>query len=268
MKITSPVNTRNQNRLSNPGILTKKRWILLLVGVLISWATGQIVFGQVNEGVVAYETKINMHRTLPKERAEMKNMIPEFRISQYQLFFNADESLYKPVEEDEDENMEQDGRGIQMKIRQPFAEMYFNRATSMQITQQEFLGKEYLIEDSLSLPPWKFGTETKKVMGYDCKQAMHYDDERKLQVVAWYAPNLRPFLGPERFNTLPGAVLEVNLNDGERIITAKTLQVRALKKNEIKAPSHGTKTTQADFRKMVEEHTARMRANGADIIIR
>ena len=105
-------------------------------------------------------------------------------------------------------------------------------------------------------------------MGYDCKQAMHYNEDRKQQVVAWYAPQVRPFLGPEKFNTLPGAVLEVNLNDGERVMTAKNLQARALKKNEIKVPSHGIKTTQADFRKMVEEHTARMRANGADIIIR
>ena len=164
--------------------------------------------------------------------------------------------------------MEQGGGGIQMRIQQPFVEIYFNRSNSLRVTQQEFLGKEYLIEDSLTLPPWKFGTETKKIMGYDCKQAMHYNEERKQQVVAWYAPQLRPFLGPEKFNTLPGAVLEVNLNDGERVITAKNLQARALKKNEIKVPSHGIKTTQADFRKMVEEHTARMRANGADIIIR
>ena len=61
-------------------------------------------------------------------------------------------------------------------------------------------------------------------MGYDCKQAMHYNEDRKQQVVAWYAPQLRPFLGPEKFNTLPGAVLEVNLNDGERVITAKNLR--------------------------------------------
>ena len=193
-------------------------------------------------------------------------MIPEFRVSQQQLFFNADESLYKPVEEDED--IEHNESGIQMRIQQPFVEIYFKRSTSLRVTQQEFLGKEYLIEDSLTLSPWKFGTETKKILGYDCRQAMHYNEERRQQVIAWYAPQLRQFLGPEKFNTLPGAVLEVNVNDGERVITAKNFQARALKKNELRVPSHGIKTTQADFRKMVDEHTARMRANGADIIIR
>ncbi len=257
-------------RTNRPAVatFTKKRWILLIVGVLILLAMAQVVFGQTQEGMITYETKINMHRTLPKEREEMKKMMPEFRASQQQLFFNADESLYKNVEEDDDEDMELGGGGIQMKIQQPFVEIYFNRSSSLRITQQEFLGKEYLIEDSLALPRWKFGTETKKIMGYDCKQAMHYNEERKQQVVAWYTPQLRAFLGPEKFNTLPGAVLQVNLNDGERIITAKNLQARTLKKNEITIPNKGIITTQADFRKMVEEHAARMRENGADIIIR
>ena len=266
MKSVNSIGTRtNRQRVDN---FTKKQWLLLIIGVLIFLATTQIVFGQTNEGMITYETKINMHRTLPKERQDMKNMIPEFRISQQQLFFNADESLYKPIEEDEDENMEQSGGGIHMKIQQPFVEIYSSRSNSLRVTQQEFLGKEYLIKDSLALPPWKFGTETKKIMGYDCRQAMHYNEARKQQVVAWYTPQLRPLLGPEKFNTLPGAVLEVNLNDGERVITAKNLQARALKKNELKVPGHGIQTTEADFRKMVEEHTARMRANGADIIIR
>ena len=84
-------------------------------------------------------------------------------------------------------------------------------------------------------------------MGYYCKQAMHYNEDRKQQVVAWYAPQLRPFLGPEKFNTLPGAVLEVNVNDGERVITAKNLQARALKKNEVKIPSQGSKQQKPIF---------------------
>ncbi len=87
--------------------------------------------------------------------------------------------------------MEQSGGGIQMRIQQPFVEIYFNRSNSLRVTQQEFLGKEYLIKDSLALPPWKFGTETKKIMGYDCRQAMHYNEARKQQVVAWYTPQLK-----------------------------------------------------------------------------
>lgn len=265
--------TNLRDTLAIPLIFSAGRWIncqgwIFFSMVIFISLICHIVHAQVREGVIVYETKVNMHRTLPKEREEMKNMIPEFRVTQHQLIFNDDESLYKPIEEDEDETLEQRGGGMQMRIQQPFVEMYFSRVASRRITLQEFMGKEYLIEDSLSIPPWKFGTETKKLMGYDCRQAMYYNEERKQQLIAWYTPQLRPFLGPERFNTLPGAVLEVDLNDGERVITAKALQGRPLKKNEMKVPSHGIKITQNDFRRMVDEHAARMRANGADIIIR
>jgi GLPGLI family protein len=249
-------------------ISTLMKTIIIILGVLVSIAAVHIVFGQTAEGVILYEVKMNMHRNIPKEREAMKSRIPEFRTSKQQLFFNTTESLYSLVEEDEDEDMDVNNGPVRMRFQQPQMQMYFNRSTSMHITQQEFMGKEYLIEDSLKLPSWKFGTETKTVIGYSCKQAMYYNEEKKEDVVAWYTPQLRPFLGPETFNTLPGVVLEVNLNDGERVITAKKLDVRSLKKNELRIPTKGIKTTREDFRKMVDEHSERMRANGANIIIR
>jgi hypothetical protein len=63
-------------------------------------------------------------------------------------------------------------------------------------------------------------------------------------------------------------VLEINVNEGERIITAKNIELRALKKNELKVPAGGTKTTEPEFRKMMNEQMERMRANGGNVIIR
>jgi GLPGLI family protein len=239
--------------------------ILTLLGVLVCITAAQVVFGQA-EGAITYDVKVNLHRTLPKEREEMKNMIPEFRVHQDLLFFNASESLYAPVEEDEEEDM--NSGGMQMRIQRPKVEIYTNQNSSKRVVLQEFMAKKYLIEDSLKVMPWKFGTETKEVKGYSCKQASYYNEERKQNIVAWYTDKLRPFLGPENFNTLPGAVLEININDGERIVTAKIIELRSLKKNEIKVPSGGTKTTEKEYRKMVSEQMERMRANGGNMIIR
>jgi GLPGLI family protein len=245
---------------------TMKR-IILLLGILVSLTAAHLVFGQ-TEGMITYEVKINMHRNLPKEREEMKNMIPEFRTTEDQLFFNATESLFVPVEEDEEEDVNSGGGGMRMRFQRPKVENYINQASSKRVVLQEFMGKKYLIEDSLKVMAWKFGTEAKEVKGYPCKQASFYNEERKQNIVAWYTDRLRPFLGPENFNTLPGAVLEVNINDGERIITAKTIELRPLKKNEIKIPSGGTRTTEIEYRKMVNEQMERMRANGGNIMIR
>jgi GLPGLI family protein len=240
--------------------------VILVLGILVSLAAAQVAFGQ-TEGVITYETKINVHRNLPPDRQEMKSMIPEFRFVQDIMVFNANESLYKPVIEDEEDQFS-GGGGMQMRFNRPQNETYVNQELAKRIVLQDFMGKKFIIEDSLSVMAWKFGTETKDINGYTCRQASFYNEERKQNIVAWYTENLRPFLGPESFNTLPGCVLQVDVNDGERVTTAKTVELRPLKKNELKVPSGGTKTTQAEFRKMMNEQMERMRANGANVMIR
>jgi GLPGLI family protein len=91
---------------------------------------------------------------------------------------------------------------------------------------------------------------------------------RTSEITAWYTDKIRPFLGPERHNTLPGAVLAVDINNGERVILAKSVEMRELKKNELKAPASGTKITQAEFRKIMEEQMKQMGGGGRQMIIR
>lgn len=258
--------------------------LLLLVGILASLAVAQVVFAQAAEGVITYEVKINMHRRLPPERAEMKSMIPEYRTSKEQLFFNPDESLYKPLIEDEEEQ-EFGGGGMRMTFRQPNNELYVHPSSQKIISKQEFMGKDYLIEDTLKMSPWKFGTETKVIMGYTCKQAYFTRTEQvqsmritgsgpptpetktvTQEITAWYTDQIRQFLGPEQFNTLPGAVLAIDVNNGERVLVAAKIELRPLKKNELKVPDKGQKTTQAEFRKLTEEQMQKMRAGGGVII--
>jgi GLPGLI family protein len=240
---------------------------VLLMGIVVSLTAGTFVADQIAEGVIIYEVKVNMHRTIPADRQEMKNMMPEFRSWKEQLIFNANESLHKPFEEEEDEDVEA-GDGMRMRFRTPQNEFYLNQELSKRTVVQDFMGKKYVMEDSLTITPWKFGTETKEIKGYVCKQATMFNEQRQQKIVAWYTDKLRPFIGPERFTSLPGGVLQVDINDGERVITALSIEARPLKKGELKVPSGGVKTTEPEFRKIQEEHVERMRANGANVIIR
>ena len=63
---------------------------------------------------------------------------------------------------------------------------------------------------------------------------------------------------------------EVVVYQADEASAKKALEslLKWLKKNELKVPSSGTKTTEEEFRKMVETQTERMRANGGNIIIR
>ena len=246
--------------------------LLILAGILVSLTAAQVVFGQTQEGLITYDVKVNLHRRLPPDRAEMKTMIPEFRTTKEQVFFKADESLSKPLIEDEDEEI--NSGGMTMRFRQPNNEIYLNQSSGKMISKQEFMGKDYLIDDTVKVAPWKFGTETKTIQGYQCKQAYYTDESPnrmppgKQEITAWYTDQIRPFLGPERFNTLPGTVLAVDINNGERTVVATKIELRSLKKNELKIPSSGTKTTQAEFRKMMEEQMKQMGGNGGVMIYR
>lgn len=243
------------------------RKVLIWLGLAVSLLAAYVVMAQSQEGVITYEVKINMHRTLPPDRENLKAMLPEFRTLNEQLFFNGEQSLYKPLIEDQEEPMGTGGMQIRMQL--PNNELYIDWPAQKILARQEFMGKDYLIEDTLKVAAWKFGNETKVIQGYTCKQAFYTDEsrpERKQEITAWYTDQIRPFLGPDRFNSLPGTVLAVDINNGERVLIARKVELRPLKKNELKIPSRGTLTTRAEFQKVVEEQMKRMGANGGMII--
>lgn len=248
----------------------RMRNLLVILGILVSMAAAQVVFAQGSDGVITYEVKVNLHRRIPPGQEAQKAMIPEFRTTKQQLFFNANESLYKPLIEDEEEDMVSGhGGGVRIQMRQPNDEVYINPANTSLISKREFMGKDYLIEDTLKISPWKLGTETKEIQGYLCKMAWYVDErqpDRKLEITAWYTDQLRPMLGPEQFGTLPGAVLAVDVNSGERVLVARKIEMRELKKSEMKIPASGQKVTQAEFRKIVEETMRQMGGNGRMVI--
>jgi len=235
--------------------------IVTLAGLLYAGSA----WGQEQEGVITFETRVNLHRTIPPEREEMKSMMPEFRTSREQLFFNAEESIYKPVEDDGEEE-EFGGGGIRIKMGGARIETYTHKTKAQRLTQQEFMGKNYLIEDTLKIAPWKFGSETKTILDYECRQAYYTDESegRKREVTAWFTGTIRPFLGPETFNSLPGTVLAIDINNGERVIVATDIEFRPLKKSEIKAPGAGTRISQNEFRKLMDARQQQMRERGGN----
>lgn len=213
------------------------RNISLLTGLTVALISFQVVFGQASEGVITYEMKVNMHRNLPKDREDLKAMVPEFSTTRFSLSFQENESLYKLLVDEEDDVAQFSGGpggGPRMMMRRAMnQEVYVSQQDQLVTTKQEFMGKEYLIEDTLKIQPWKFGTETRTIGGYVCRMAYFTDfsrPDRKVEITAWYTDKLRPFLGPERFNTLPGTVLAVDMNGGDRVIVMKSVDLRPLKK--------------------------------------
>jgi GLPGLI family protein len=202
------------------------------------------------EGVILFEEKMNMHRRFTDP--QMKAMMPEFRSSKMELYFKGDECLYKAPEDNDDEQ-ETGGGGMRMRFGRGSSEIYRNFATEKRIEQRDAMGKKYLIEDTLKVVAWKLGTDTKKILKYDCVKATYEDTARKQKITAWFTESLPLTAGPSSFSSLPGMILGLDINDGEMLYTALSIDLKAVKAEDIKAPSKGEKITSADYRKKMEE---------------
>lgn len=229
----------------------------LSICLLSLFITG-FAIAQKNEGIISFEEKVNVHRNLPPDAAEMKAMIPEFRAHPNELLFKDNESLYRNVEEEEDDDEAGDGQGVVIKMQRPEAIYYRNFETKRKVDFREFMRKEYLIEDSLVARNWKMTGEVKNILGYDCMSAVTSDTMRKQEITAWFATALPLPTGPAVFGQLPGTILEIDINSGEIVISAKKIEFKKLKKNDIAAPKKGEKVTDAEFQKMMAERMKEM----------
>jgi GLPGLI family protein len=225
---------------------------------------------QTSEGMIIYEMKINLHRNLPPERESMKSLLPEFMTQKVQLAFTTNESVYKPVEEDEEDVQAGGGRGGMTRWMRNMGVTYLNFQTQQWLELREFMGKKFLIEDTLKVRAWKFEDEEKTINGYVCKKATMEDEymNRKVNVVAWYADQLLAPVGPDRFHSLPGTVLEVNISDGLVVLRPISIDTKTPAKADLKAPSEGKKVTRAEFLKIVEERMKEMGTQGGGMMRR
>ena len=135
----------------------------------LSWSFAQ---AQKTEGTVKFDEKLNLHRGLDgPEAAQMKMMIPEFNINKAELLFTENESLYRGLEADDEDEITP-GAGMMIKIQRPESVFFRNYETAQRTDFQDFMGKNYLIQDSLRQIPWKILEDKKDILGYACTKAI------------------------------------------------------------------------------------------------
>jgi len=164
-------------------------------------------------------------------------------------------------------------------------DLFKNFSSGMSIQATEQSGKDFLISDSIRKQPWKITGETKVILGYTCHKATFKqkgfgsgggnngfnggwgrnrdsqgnnpttpDTTRRIpqevEVVAWFADKLLAPAGPESFGLLPGAILEVNIDNGSMVYSATSIKEVAPVK-ELKEPKKGKAVTREEFRKIM-----------------
>ena len=219
---------------------------------------------------------------------DMQKMIEERMKSMFEktfvLSFDKSASVYK-----EEEKLDAPGQngGGNFKM---FSSMmggggtfYKNVKEKKYTVDKEFMGKEFLVKDSLPKLNWKIESETKQIGGYTCykatairkpsqsdfrnfrpkkeedkktaakseekdKKTNFMDDvdlPKEILITAWYAPEIPVNQGPENYWGLPGLILEVN--DGKTTILCTKVILNTKDKVEIKAPTNGEVISQTKY---------------------
>lgn len=210
------------------------------------------------EGVIIFEEKIDLHRRLPEDRPELKEMMPNFRSSFFELHYTEDASKYIARAADDEEVVSSHGQArIHMRMSPPKREVYKSLASDQMVDEREFMTKMFLIKGNTSPYKWKIADGQKQILDYLCMKATYQDSVS--QYTAWFTPQIQVSNGPAEFGGLPGMVLQVEINDGERIITATQVTGQDVDKELLKEPTKGKEVTQEEFRAIMREKMAEMK---------
>ncbi len=251
------------------------------------------LYAQEFQGMAIYESKTstsdfkarmernkNMTPDMQKRIEEsMKNMFEKTFI----LNFNKTASIYK--EEEKLEASAQGGGGMRIwsSMMGGGGTYYKNVKDKQYSNDKEYMGKEFLVKDSLTSLAWKMEAETRVIGGYTCYKATAVkkpsatdfrnlrprkeDADKKegekpaadkktnfldavevpkeIVITAWYTPEIPVSQGPEGYWGLPGLILEVN--DGKTVLLCSKVVLNPKVKAEIKAPSKGKVISQKEY---------------------
>ncbi|MEM9024771.1 MAG: GLPGLI family protein, partial [Bacteroidota bacterium] len=203
--------------------------LLIILGltpsVAMAQSEGTIVFSETRQLDLSLDTDEGDEPDPAME--QVRAMVAKMRSQSVQktLSFSATASLYRNSEGEGDEtfenNMAAESGGemqIQMVVMKPDDRLHVDHATGQVTEQRDFMGKKFLFNRVQPVREWKVGTEAKTIQGYACQQLILKDTGDK--VVAWFTPQIKAASGPAGYGGAPGMILELNINDGQRVITA------------------------------------------------
>ena len=280
-----------------------KKAILLLLFVLIyTNSQAQKDF----QGMAVYESKTSMADFKVRMEGnkninpEMQKMMEERMKKMFEktfiLNFDKSASIYKEEEKLDTPN-QGGGGGMRMMFRMPETATYTDLSNQVQYEARSIFEKDFLIVDTLKPNNWKLSEETKTIAKYVCKKATtmitpqqfnmriggggrgrgeggrnNQDSTaapakpKQVELVAWYTESIPVSVGPDNYTGLPGAILELNTDNGANVITATEYAAKYASK-ELKQPTKGEKMNRAQFQESMQKIMKDMQ-NGGGMRIR
>jgi GLPGLI family protein len=255
----------------------------LLLAAFGLWLAAFSVQAQQKQGMVTYERVTKMTARFNINGVE--NEMPQMRKDNFELFFGNNQSLWKTVDQENDEatsaptTTADGGMQVHMVVAGSNDVVYFNFETGKRTDKREFLDKTFIVDDSIGNFKWKMTGETKSILNHNCMKAivtristqmrMTMDNgktERKeiqdtSNIIAWFTSDIPVPAGPGEYQgQLPGLILEMDISNGRQTYIATNITEKA-DLALIKEPTGKKHYTADAFKKEREKMMKEMQEN-------
>ncbi len=230
---------------------------IILTFFVLSFGLSLLAQQDKNQGEVAYLETMKLSIHFEGMTEQMKERMPKERKSKQILYFNEEASSYQASKEQADEQVP-GGRGMRIMMGGGNADnkVYLNFKDNLKIEQKEFMTRIFLIKGEIENGNWKLTGNQKMILDYPCQEATKMTE--KDTISAWFTPAIPVSAGPSNYVNLPGLVLEVNINNGKRMIIAQKIDFKEIDKKLISKPKKGKKVTKEEYKKIVDEKMKEM----------
>ncbi len=264
----------------------KKTLISAFAGLLLGAAAqaqtfeGVIKYNRVSDPSVMFANNPNADRM----RAQFGNMAEQARRPMiFELTVKGDESVYKadPAQDPGESSFTINGETRSFPRRLPKDETLYNVANKTFKKYEEYAQQPFQVSGPFESIRWKVDpVNTKEILGYTCMKATATETESRTmprfeeggkvtikdtvitnQIVAWFTDAIESQAGPDKYNGLPGLILEVEVNGGAMNYTATNVNKKALSEADMKINSKGKKMSPEQLDKLKKEHQAEQMKN-------
>ena len=215
------------------------------------------------QGTITYEETIKLNIELPPEMAAMADKFPSVQQSEMNLYFSGAQSLFMNAPSDGEDDGEhehfssEDGMTVNIKMDRPENKNFVDRDNGTTTKKEKFFGKTFLIEGEHEPKRWKIESGTQsEFLGFTCQKAVMVQDS--LKVEAWFTPEIPASVGPGNFGDLPGAILVLTIDDGERSYVATNYDASPVDEKMLAKPKKGKKVSIEEFAKIKDEKMKEM----------
>jgi len=191
-----------------------------------------------------------------QEYPDWVNSIPTESEGQVTLAFTQNAALYdtRPDEQVLPKKL-RDAQAKAAFMQGPSTELkklYLDLDKNELVRQVEFMGRLFLVSDTMAPKPWKLINKMTKILDYTCMGAEMQQDGTS--VLAYFTSEIPVPAGPDEYFGLPGLVLAVEV-DGATAFLAQSVELTPAAEDAVAKPEDGKKVTQLEFERIVAEKT-------------